>query len=149
MYFPKFNERNIECSKCEKGNCYSREKYQRNTRHFSYQSGRCPRLPDIRGFVIEEERENQRKAYPFVEVMVSEEAIKIMLNIPEAKKKRRVYYRKSCHTWYYTLKDDNGNKMRVAIYIEGCSSWNDIREYSEYIHASHFILNCRICNYEV
>lgn len=83
MYFPKFTEENVECGKCEKANCHSREKYQRNKRHFSYQSGRCPRLPDTKGFVIEEEKENQKRAY------------------------------------------------------------------SNYIHASHFMLPCEICVYEI
>ena len=148
MYFPKFTEENVECGKCEKANCHSREKYQRNKRHFSYQSGRCPRLPDTKGFVIEEEKENQKRAYPFVEIKVSEEAVKIMINIPNDKK-RRVYYRKSLCAWYYVIKDKNGNRMKKAIRIDGCTSWNDVRAYSNYIHASHFMLPCEICVYEI
>ncbi len=47
-YFPATLE-HPDCTRCERKNCYSRGKYQRGTRSFSYLSGRCPRLPDMWG----------------------------------------------------------------------------------------------------
>ena len=47
-YFPPLYEK-PDCAKCEKRrDCYSYGKYQRDRRDFTYTSGRCPRLPDMR-----------------------------------------------------------------------------------------------------
>ena len=56
-YFPPLYG-NVECEKCEiKTTCWCCGKYQRNRRDFTHTSGRCPRLPDRRGFVEKSERE--------------------------------------------------------------------------------------------
>lgn len=47
-YFPAPGEK-PDCGRCEREGCWSRGKFQRDNRHFSYTSGRCPRLPDDRG----------------------------------------------------------------------------------------------------
>lgn len=48
-YFPNTLDRFPDCGQCERKNCYSRGKYQRGIRSFTYTSGRCPRLPDMSG----------------------------------------------------------------------------------------------------
>ena len=47
-YFPEEWER-PDCGKCGRKDCWSRGKFQRNRRDFTYTSGRCPRLPDNHG----------------------------------------------------------------------------------------------------
>lgn len=47
-YFPEVFER-PDCTICERADCHSRYKFQRNRRDFSYLSGRCPRYPDLQG----------------------------------------------------------------------------------------------------
>lgn len=55
-YFPDENDEFPDCFLCEREDCWSRYKFQRGKRSFSYTSGRCPRLPDDRG---EREPEDQ------------------------------------------------------------------------------------------
>lgn len=47
-YFPNISD-NPDCGLCERKDCHSRYKFQRDHRTFSYLSGRCPRLPDMCG----------------------------------------------------------------------------------------------------
>lgn len=46
-----------DCTVCEREDCHSRQKFQRDKRHFSYLSGRCPRLPDTCGQMEPEDAE--------------------------------------------------------------------------------------------
>ena len=58
-----------ECMKCErKRTCFSCGKAQRNLREFTYTSGRCPRLPDKRGFVEKDEQKRYQSVFPLVYV---------------------------------------------------------------------------------
>lgn len=49
-YFPDENDEFPDCLECEREDCWSKYKFQRGNRNFSYTSGRCPRLPDWHGF---------------------------------------------------------------------------------------------------
>ena len=55
-YFPPLHGA-VDCEKCEVRDCWCRGKFQRNRRNMPHTSGRCPRLPDLCGFVEKEERE--------------------------------------------------------------------------------------------
>lgn len=66
MYFPPFYGE-ADCYQCEiREQCDCFGKSQRNRRDLEVTSGRCPKIPDNRGFVHESQRENQRKAYPII-----------------------------------------------------------------------------------
>ena len=54
-YFPPLHGA-VDCEKCEVRDCWCRGKFQRNRRNMPHTSGRCPRLPDLCGFVEKEER---------------------------------------------------------------------------------------------
>lgn len=152
MYFPDFEGGDIECSKCEKANCMSRGKHQRNRKDFEVTSGRCPRLPDWRGFVDMTERENQRNAYPIVHAEMGGEAITLSISRPGVKRMKKVYRTKSGY-WYFRDKAEwsDGTKSfyRQAIAIGWYKSEDRIMEYMEDVRADYCLLPCEILGFTV
>ena len=66
-YFPPLHGA-VDCEKCEVRDCWCRGKFQRNRRDMPHTSGRCPRLPDLCGFVEKEERELYKATFMLVHV---------------------------------------------------------------------------------
>ena len=64
-YFPPLHGA-ADCEKCEAWDCWCRGKFQWNRRDMTHTSGRCPRLPDLCGFVEKEERELYEAAFMLV-----------------------------------------------------------------------------------
>ena len=64
-YFPPLHGA-VDCDKCEARDCWCRGKSQRNRRDMTPASGRCPRLPDLCGFVEKEERELYKATFMLV-----------------------------------------------------------------------------------
>ena len=69
-YFPPLHGA-VDCEKCEVRDCWCRGKFQRNRRDMPHTSGRCPRLPDLCGFVEKEERELYKATFMLVHAAVS------------------------------------------------------------------------------
>ena len=87
-YFPPLNGA-VDCSQCEVTDCWCREKYQRNRRDFTHTSGRCPRLPDLRGFVEQEERDAYAAAFPLIHAELGAEDLHLTLTMPGQKQAKR------------------------------------------------------------
>lgn len=149
MYFPSFYEEEINCYECELTDCWCRGKSQRNRRDFSHDtSGRCPKVPDKRGFVAPEQRTNQRNAYPLVYAEIGWDSVLLSLSIPGEKVLKKVYQTKSGH-WYYKTKDNDGDKIKQCINIMGYDTLDEIREYANSVNTDYIILPCEIADYTV
>jgi hypothetical protein len=159
-YFPAFHETWIDCNRCElvdwsegltygKSKCGSYGAHQRNRRDFTYTSRRCPKLPDMRGFVHESQRENQRNAYPIIHAESNGEEVFLNLSIPGQKKLRRVYETRSGYFYFKTKDEEHGYVIKRVIWI-GCNmSRQNIKEYMERFHADYCLFNCVISDVTV
>ena len=148
MYFSQYRETNIACWECEKSDCHSRGKFQRNKRDFTVTSGRCPRLPNMLGFVDNNERENQRNSYPLVYAESNGEYVALNISVPGEKRLRKKYQTGSGY-WYYKTKDGLGNKIRRVIHIGAYNEFEDILAYMERVHSDYCIFPCEISDLTV
>ena len=97
-YFPPLDGK-VDCSQCEAADCWCRNKYQRNRRDFTHTSGRCPRLPDQRGFVEKAERAAYEAAFMLIHAELGVGGLHLTLTLPGQKRSRKVYQTKSGY-WY-------------------------------------------------
>lgn len=147
-YFPPLYG-DVECHNCEKENCPCRGKYQRNIREMEVTSGRCPRLPDMSGFVDKSERELFANTFALVHAELGcEAALNLMLSIPCEKRNRKIYQTKSGY-WYYKWKDTEGSSIKQMLRISGYHSKEEIVRYMEGIHADYCLIPCQITEYIV
>lgn len=147
-YFPPLSGA-VECHKCEKGSgCWCRGKYQRNRRDFTHTSGRCPRLPDRRGFVEKEERALYAATFPLVHAELGCELLHLTLTIPGQRRAKKVYRTKSGY-WYFKQKNGHGYISRRVLEIGGYYDESDIQNYMERMGAAYCILRCNITDYTV
>ena len=95
-----------ECEKCErKRTCFSRDKFQRNFRDFSYTSGRCPRLPDKSGRVEADERTLYNSLFPLVHAEQGEDkSLTLTLFLPNQARGRRVNYSTAFKRWWVLMR---------------------------------------------
>ena len=100
-YFPPLYGR-PDCGKCDKRkDCWSYCKYQRDRRDFTYTSGRCPRLPDRRGFVEQDERELYARTFPLIHAERVEDTLYLYLSLPDAKRTKKVTRSKKYGFWIF------------------------------------------------
>ena len=92
-YFPPLHGA-VDCEKCEVRDCWCRGKFQRNRRNMPHTSGRCPRLPDLCGFVEKEERELYKATFMLVHAEYGVGGLHLTLTIPGHKRNRKVYQTK-------------------------------------------------------
>ena len=92
-YFPPLHGA-VDCEKCEVRDCWCRGKFQRNRRDMPHTSGRCPRLPDLCGFVEKEERELYKATFMLVHAEYGVGGLHLTLTIPGHKRNRKVYQSK-------------------------------------------------------
>lgn len=147
-YFPPLYG-TVNCGECEiQANCMCFGKHQRDRRDFTYTSGRCPRLPDRRGFVAESERKLYAATFPLVHAERSADALYLTLTIP-GKRDHKVYHTRNGY-WYYREKDPScGHMLRKVIGIERYDSEQDILDYMESVHADYCIFRCDFWDYTV
>ena len=93
-YFPPIKGP-VDCAQCEAANCWCRDKFQRSQREFTHTSGRCPRLPDLRGFVERNEREAYAASFMLIHAELGAGGLQLTLTIPGQKRYRKVYQTKS------------------------------------------------------
>lgn len=87
-YFPPLHGA-VDCEKCEVRDCWCRGKFQRNRRDMPHTSGRCPRLPDLCGFVEKEERELYKATFMLVHAEYGVGGLHLTLTIPGHKRNRK------------------------------------------------------------
>jgi hypothetical protein len=150
-YFPELYG-NVECHKCEKENCENRGKYQRNVRHFEVTSGRCPRLPDMRGFVDVGERKNYYDKFFLVSAeLTGDDTLYLTLNIPKTGRTYKVYQTKSGYWYYNTFEGEGENKLKIKriVNIESYSVADDIIEYIKRNYSDYCVFRAEITNWSV
>ena len=126
-YFPPLSGK-VDCSQCEAEDCRSRDKHQRNRRDFTHTSGRCPRLPDLRGFVERDEREVYAAAFMLIHAELGAGGLQLTLTIPGQNRYRKVYLTKSGY-WYFNTRTQEGYPIRQALNIGCFSSEEEIAQY--------------------
>ena len=144
-YFPPLYG-DVECQKCDlQESCHSCGCYQRNRRDFTGTSRRCPRLPDWRGFVAEEQWELYAAAFPLVFARRDGDALRLTLRLPGEKRERKVYRYKSLGYWYFRDRLDGEPVRRVLSILEGDDEeeiWNRLAA----AHSNTCVLRCRLEN---
>lgn len=124
-YFPPLYGK-VDCSQCEiASKCRCCGKYQRDRRDFTCTSGRCPRLPDHRGFVDDEQQKLYADTFPLVHAELGCEKLHLTLTVPGWKRLRKIYLTPSGY-WYFREKDASGAYVRRVVSIDGCSSREEI-----------------------
>jgi len=158
VYFPAFYSDKVECWKCEKkDNCSSYGKSQATKRDFEVTSGRCPKIPNTRGFVDPSERENQRNAYPILLAELGGDGsdindLMLSLSIPSEKKIRKVYQTKSgCYLYYNSKKVINGESFKVkwALFVSAFNGKEEILKRMIETNSDYSIFPCEIADFTV
>lgn len=120
-YFPPLHGR-IECEKCDiASTCPSCGKYQRDRRDVTFTSGRCPRLPDKKGFVDKSQRELYAEAVPLVHAQSCVGGLTLFLTLPGERRRRRVYRTKSGF-WYFREKGEGRSYSKRCINFQRLQS---------------------------
>lgn len=108
----------VKCWECDRKGCMSRDRFQRNRQDFTVTSGRCPRLPDYRGYVDGEDRALYEATFPLVHAERDDASkLTITLTTPDRRSPRRVYFVKGY--WYIRDKDPDGQPARRVVTIAG------------------------------
>ncbi len=142
-YFPPLYG-NVDCRQCEESTtCICAGKHQRNRRDFTYTSGRCPRLPDRRGFVEKEYQNLYAAVFPLIYAERGEDVMHLSLSLPGKKRLYKVYRTKSGF-WYFRHKNEYGWQARQMITIPGYDSEKDIFRTLDVTHSDYCILRCEI-----
>lgn len=146
-YFPPLTGA-VDCGQCEKcASCWCAGKYQRNRRDFSHTSGRCPRLPDLRGFVEKEEREAYAATFPLVHAeRGTDDTVDLTLMLPGEKHGKKVYFKKSSGFFYYNEKTEWGRGRRV-VNIEWAHKPEDLLDDMNAARADYCIFRAKVENY--
>lgn len=146
-YFPPLYG-DVRCDKCEIcTECICAGKHQRNRRDFTYTSGRCPRLPDRRGFVEQSERELYTTVFPLIYAeRGGGDSLSLMISIPGEKRKKKVYYTKICGGyWYFREKSpEYGGTVNRVIAIEWKNTKQEILDYMEWLNTDYCIFRGEI-----
>lgn len=147
-YFPPLHG-NVDCGKCEiASNCWCCGKHQRDRRDFTHTSGRCPRLPDKRGFVAEQERELYAQTFPLIYAERGEDVLHLTLTIPGAKRPKKVYQTKSGY-WYFREKNESGLYVKRVLSIESCDSEAEIIKKMDLFDYDYCLFRAAIEDYYV
>lgn len=112
----------VKCRECDRQGCMARDRFQRNRQDFTVTSGRCPRLPNYRGFVDSEDRELYEATFPLVHAEREDTGkLTLTLTAPGMKRPKRVYPVKG---YWYIREPMAGNEEyhhqpRRVITLEG------------------------------
>ena len=143
-YFPPTYER-PDCPWCEKKKgCPNYGKYQRDRRDFTVTSGRCPRLPDRRGFVDQDEQELYAHTFPFIHAERGGTSVSLHLSLPDEKRLKKVY-RTYGAWWFRDGKDEDGYTIRRCLTMErSFHNEQEIFEYMEDRDWDYILIRCDI-----
>ena len=113
-YFPPLYGA-VECGECKREDCPNRGKFQRNRRDFTWTSGRCPRLPDMRGHVAEDERFLYERTFPLVLAEPGDSnGPHLSLKLPDGRR-RILYYNKTYKRYWFRDSDDDGEPVKRIV----------------------------------
>lgn len=141
-YFPPVYG-TVECRRCELfGSCPSCDRYQRDRRDFTVTSGRCPRLPDYRGFVGEDQMKLYAETFPLAHAKREDGKLKMELQIPGEKRRKRVY-RAKCGEWYFRDTYE-GERVKRALTVHGGTFPEFILYTMDAEHTNYCIFRCTI-----
>ena len=147
-YFPPLYG-DVDCGRCEiASKCPCQYRYQRNRRDFLPASGRCPRLPDWRGFVDMSQRELYAKTFPLIHAERGEEMLNLNLTLPGSKRLRKVYQTRG-GSWYFREKSEFGDYIRRAINFECCRKKDEILNRMELYDYDYCLFRATIEDYFV
>ena len=146
-YFPPIKGP-VDCAQCEALDCWCRDKFQRSRRDFTHTSGRCPRLPDQRGFVEREEREAYAAAFPLVHAEIGLGGLQLSLSIPGQKRYRKVYRTKSGY-WYFNSRNEEGDPIKEALDLRSFNSTTEIMQYMELQHTDYIVIRCELAGFMI
>ena len=140
-YFPPTYEK-PDCHFCERREtCTSCDKFQRDRRDFSYMSGRCPRLPNRRGFVEREERELYASIFPLVHAERGEDSVDLSLSIPGQKRLKKVYRSNGYGVWWFR----DGYRIRHILDLEhNFQDEQEILDFMEKQNWDYCVFRCEI-----
>lgn len=141
MYFPDIGSQ-PDCRYCDKGSCPNREKFQRGRRDFSVTSGRCPRLPDDRGFVDPDESCDYANTFDLVNAERSGEKIIVRLSRPFGL--NRTVYRLHGYWWFRDRID--GQPVRRVVHF-AARDVDDLREQMDYMRTNKMVFRARVEDY--
>ena len=149
VYFPPFHGGDIDCSRCEKADCHSRDKHQRNRKDFTYESCRCPRLPDRSGFAYKSEFQNQRDAYAFVTFEVHgldcDSSDFLYAELHTSSKVPPIELKWCKNGWYYPSKDKFGQKGKQLVLLQGVGDdWRDILKEMDLYGYEKILVPCEV-----
>jgi len=144
-YFPPLYGK-VDCTQCEAAHCWCRGKYQRDRLDFTYTSGRCPRLPDKRGFVEESERALYAQTFPLVHAERAEDIVHLTLTIPGAKRPKKVYHTRSGY-WYFREKDSSGAYVKRGLSFQFYNNPEEIIRDMERLRAEYCVFRATIEDY--
>ena len=146
-YFPPLKGP-VDCAQCEAADCWCRNMHQRSRRDFTHTSGRCPRLPDLRGFVERDQREAYAAAFMLIHAELGAGGLQLTLTIPGQKRYRKVYLTKSGY-WYFNTRSTEGDPIRQALNIGCFRSKEEIVQYMEKLHYDYCIFRCELADFLV
>lgn len=142
-YFPPLYG-GVECGECDMASaCHSRYKYQRDRRDFTYTSGRCPRLPDRRGFVDKSQKKLYAETFPLVHAERGDESLTLSLSIPGEKRLKKVYLRKDGY-WYFRERAEGRSYVRRRVNFNCFQTETDVLDYMSLYAASYCLFRAVI-----
>ena len=145
-YFPPLRG-SVDCGKCELyGECLSCGRYQRDRRDFSISSGRCPRLPDQRGFMDPKQQTLYESHFPVVYASRTADSLALTLRQP-SDRERKIYCSKTGY-WYFRCKFE-GQSVRRVVTIHDARDNRSILADMEMLGMRKCIYRCTVEDYFV
>ena len=143
-YFPPLYG-DVDCGMCDiAAECWCCGEYQRNRRDFSHSSGRCPRLPDKKGFVEKEYRKLYAESFPLAHAeRGGDDTLYLTLTTPHEKRPKKVYMTKSGY-WYFRERGEGGAYSRRRLDFNMFQSKQEVLTYMERFHADYCIFQAVI-----
>lgn len=145
-YFPPLYGK-IECGRCDiASNCPSRGKHQRNRRDVSFTSGRCPRLPDKKGFVEKSQLELYEETFPLVHAQSCVGGLTLYLVLPGERRRQKVYRSKSGF-WYYREKGEGRSYTKRCITLQRLQSREQILREMALLRTNYCVFQAAVEDY--
>lgn len=137
----------VKCWECDRQGCMARDRFQRNRQDFTVTSGRCPRLPDYRGFVDSEDRELYEATFPLVHAEREDTGkLTLTLTAPGMKRPQRLHPVKGY--WYIRGKDPDGQPARRVVTIAGyIESPRQILNIMDAERTNRLVFRCTVEDY--
>lgn len=142
-YFPPLHGA-VECGECGRTDCPSRGRFQRDRRDFTWTSGRCPRLPDMRGHVAEDEQTLYERTFPLVLAEIGDsDGLYLFLKLPDGER-RVLYYCKTFRRYWFRDRDDDGEPVRRVVDLERSGTPEELLELLTRHGWTSLLMRCQL-----